>query len=125
MLLAPAALDVVAIIGTIALAAALGRDPNLETTFVLVPIPMARLLLGIADSYSLAGRRRTLAVLSGILASIGWWVAGLLGAAWVATTRGLTPPIRQSIPRRSSRPSSDRQPRRTRTDRSRWTFLPV
>ena len=82
--LAPAAVDAAAIVLTIALALAVGRDPNLETTFVLVPIPMARVLLGIADTYSLTGSRRTWAVFAGILASIGWWIVALIAAAWVA-----------------------------------------
>jgi hypothetical protein len=81
---APAAVDAAAIALTIALAMAVGRDPNLETTFVLVPIPMARVLLGIADSYALTGSRRTWAVFAGILASIGWWIVALIAAAWVA-----------------------------------------
>ena len=85
VLLAPAALDALAIVLTVALAASLGRDPNLETTFVLVPIPMARMLLGLADSYELTGSRRTGAVFVGIVASIGWWIVALIAAAWVAT----------------------------------------
>src|SRR3954451_20533984 len=85
VLFAPAAVDAVAIVLTVLLALSVGREPNLETTFVLVPIPMARMLLGLADSYALTGSRRTAAVLTGIVASIGWWIAGLLAAAWVAT----------------------------------------
>jgi hypothetical protein len=84
VLAAPAAVDAAAIALTIALAMAVGRDPNLETTFVLVPIPMARVLLGIADTYALTGSRRTWAVFAGILASIGWWMVALIAAAWVA-----------------------------------------
>lgn len=82
--LAPAAVDAAAIALTILLAAMVGRDPNLETTFVLVPVPMARVLLGIADAYSLTGSRRTGAVFAGILLSIGWWIVALIAAAWVA-----------------------------------------
>ncbi len=37
VLLAPAAVDAIAIVLTVALALSLGRDPNLETTFALVP----------------------------------------------------------------------------------------
>jgi hypothetical protein len=85
VVVAPAAVDVGAIVLTIALALAVGRDPNLETTFVLVPIPLARVLLGIADAYSLTGSRRTWAVFAGILASIAWWILALIAAAWVAT----------------------------------------
>ena len=84
VLVAPAAVDAIAIVLTVALAVSLGRDPNLETTFVLVPIPMARMLLGLADSYALTGSRRTWAVFTGIVASIGWWIVGLVAAAWVA-----------------------------------------
>jgi len=84
VLLAPAAVDAAAIVLTVLLAVSLGRDPNLETTFVLVPIPMARMLLGLADRYELTGLRRTCAVFAGIVASIGWWIAALLAAAWVA-----------------------------------------
>jgi hypothetical protein len=84
VLLAPAALDAVAIVLTVLLAMSLGRDPNLETTFVLVPVPMARMLLGLADRYELAGTKRAIAVLAGIVASIGWWIAALIAAAWVA-----------------------------------------
>src|SRR3954462_623901 len=83
VLFAPAAVDAAAIVLTVLLAVSLGRDPNLETTFVLVPIPMARMLLGVADRYELTGSRRTLAVFAGIVASIGWWIVGLLAAAWV------------------------------------------
>ena len=85
VLIAPAALDAVAIVLTVVLAWSLGRDPNLETTFVLVPIPMARMLLGLADTYELTGSRRRGAVLVGILASIGWWIVALVAAAWVAS----------------------------------------
>ena len=85
MLVAPAAVDAIAIVLTVGLALSLGREPNLETTFVLVPIPMARMLLGLADSYALTGTRRTAAVFTGIVASIGWWIVGLIAAAWVAT----------------------------------------
>jgi hypothetical protein len=85
VLIAPAAVDAIAIVLTIGLALSVGREPNLETTFVLVPIPMARMLLGLADSYALTGSRRTAAVLTGIVASIGWWIVGLVAAAWVAT----------------------------------------
>jgi hypothetical protein len=85
VLIAPAAVDAIAIVLTVALATSLGREPNLETTFVLVPIPMARMLLGLADSYALTGSRRTAAVFTGIVASIGWWIVGLMAAAWVAT----------------------------------------
>jgi hypothetical protein len=85
VVVAPAAVDAAAIALTIALALAVGRDPNLETTFVLVPIPMARVLLGIADAYALTGSRRTWAVFAGILASIAWWIVALIAAAWVAT----------------------------------------
>ena len=81
---APAAVDALAIALTVALAVSLGRDPNLETTFVLVPIPMARVLLGLADSYALTGTKRTVAVMAGIVASIGWWIVALIAAAWVA-----------------------------------------
>jgi hypothetical protein len=84
VLFAPAAVDGAAIALTVLLAMSLGRDPNLETTFLLVPIPMARVLLGLADSYSLTGSRRTWAVFVGIVASIGWWIVALLAAAWVA-----------------------------------------
>ena len=84
VIVAPAAVDAIAIALTVALALSLGREPNLETTFVLVPIPMARMLLGLADSYALTGTRRTLAVFTGIVASIGWWIVALLAAAWVA-----------------------------------------
>ena len=84
VLLAPAAVDAIAIVLTVALALSLGRDPNLETTFALVPVPVARILLGLADSYSLTGLRRLTALCAGILASVGWWVLGLLAAAWVA-----------------------------------------
>src|SRR3954451_20429244 len=84
VLLAPAGVGAAAIVLTILLALSLGRDPNLETTFVLVPIPMARMLLGLADSYELTGPRRTWAVFAGIVASIGWWIVALLAAAWVA-----------------------------------------
>ena len=84
VLAAPAAVDAMAIALTVAFATALGREPNLETTFVLVPIPMARVLLGLADSYALTGSRRTVAVFTGVVASIGWWIVGLLAAAWVA-----------------------------------------
>jgi len=83
--LVPAAVDALAIVLTIALAMAVGRDPNLETTFVLVPIPMARALLGVADAYSLTGSRRTWTVFAGIVASIAWWIVALIAAAWVAT----------------------------------------
>ena len=85
LLLAPVAVDALAIVLTVALALALGRDPNLETTFALVPIPMARVLLGLADSYELTGTKRRVAVLTGIVMSIGWWIVGLVAAAWVAT----------------------------------------
>lgn len=85
VVLAPAAVDFAAIVLTVLLAVSLGRDPNLETTFLLVPVPMARVLLGLADTYSLSGSKRTAAVLAGILASIGWWIIALLAAAWVAT----------------------------------------
>ena len=84
VLAAPAAVDAIAVALTIALAVALGRDPNLETTFILVPVPMARVLLGVADSYSLTGARRRCAVATGVVASIGWWIVGLLAAAWCA-----------------------------------------
>jgi len=84
VLLAPAALDAAAIVLTVALAGAVGRDPNLETTFVLVAVPLARMLLGLADSYELTGSRRTWAVLAGIVASLGWWIVGLVAAAWMA-----------------------------------------
>jgi hypothetical protein len=85
VVLAPAAVDFAAIVLTVLLAMSLGRDPNLETTFLLVPVPMARVLLGLADTYSLSGSKRTCAVFAGILASIGWWIVALLAAAWVAT----------------------------------------
>ena len=85
VLLAPAAVDAVAITLTVVLALSLGREPNLETTFVLVPIPMARMLLGLADSYELSGPRRTWAVFAGIVASIGWWIVALVAAAWWTT----------------------------------------
>ena len=84
LLLAPAAVDAAAIVLTVLLAASLGREPNLETTFLLVPVPMARVLLGLADRYELRGTKRTWAVFAGILASIGWWIVALLAAAWVA-----------------------------------------
>jgi hypothetical protein len=84
VLFAPAAVDAAAIALTVLLALSLGRDPNLETTFVLVPIPMARMLLGLVDRYELTGSRRTWAVFAGIVASIGWWIVALLAAAWVA-----------------------------------------
>jgi hypothetical protein len=84
VLFAPAAVDAAAIVLTVLLAVSLGREPNLETTFVLVPIPMARMLLGVADRYELTGSRRTCAVFAGILASIGWWIVALVAAAWVA-----------------------------------------
>jgi hypothetical protein len=84
VVLAPAGVDAVAIALTIALALSVGRDPNLETTFLLVPVPMAVTLLRVADAYELRGRRRRWIVLAGIYASIGWWIAGLLAAAWVA-----------------------------------------
>ena len=84
VLLAPAAVDAAAIVLTVLLALSVGREPNLETTFVLVPIPMARILLGLADRYELTGTRRTCAVFAGIVASIGWWIVALLAAAWVA-----------------------------------------
>lgn len=84
VLIAPAAVDAIAIVLTVALALSVGREPNLETTFVLVPIPMARMLLGLADSYALTGPRRTIAVFTGIVASIGWWIVALIAAAWVA-----------------------------------------
>lgn len=84
VLVAPAALDAIAIALTVALALSLGREPNLETTFVLVPIPMAQMLLRLADTYALTGTRRVGAVLAGILASIGWWIVALIAAAWVA-----------------------------------------
>jgi hypothetical protein len=84
VLIAPAAVDAAAIVLTVALALSLGREPNLETTFVLVPIPMARMLLGLADSYALTGSKRTWAVFAGIVASIGWWIVALAAAAWVA-----------------------------------------
>src|SRR3712207_9009636 len=89
VIVAPAAVDAIAIVLTVALALSLGREPNLETTFVLVPIPMARMLLGLADSYALTGARRRLAVLAGILMSIGWWIVALIAAAWVATLAAL------------------------------------
>src|SRR3712207_3628398 len=85
VLLAPAAVDAAAIVLTVALALSLGREPNLETTFLLVPVPMARVLLGLADRYELTGTKRTWAVFAGILASIGWWIVALIAAAWVAT----------------------------------------
>lgn len=84
VLFAPAAVDAIAIVLTVALALSLGREPNLETTFVLVPIPMARMLLGLADTYALTGAGRRLAVLAGIVLSIGWWIVALIVAAWVA-----------------------------------------
>jgi len=85
VLFAPALVDAIAIVLTVALAKAFGRDPNLETTFVLVALPMARTLLGLADAYDLTGSRRTWAVFGGILASLVWWIVGLVAAAWVAT----------------------------------------
>lgn len=84
VLLAPAAVDAAAIVLTVLLAVSLGREPNLETTFLLVPVPMARVLLGLADQYELSGTKRTWAVFAGILASIGWWIVALIAAAWVA-----------------------------------------
>jgi hypothetical protein len=84
VLVAPAAVDAIAIALTVVLALSLGRDPNLETTFVLVPIPMAHMLLRLVDAYALTGSRRTLAVLTGIVASIGWWIVALIAAAWAA-----------------------------------------
>jgi hypothetical protein len=85
VLVAPALVDAIAIVLTVALAKAFGRDPNLETTFVLVAVPMARTLLGLADAYELSGSRRTWVVFGGIVASLVWWVVGLIAAAWVAT----------------------------------------
>lgn len=88
VLFAPAALDALAIVLTVAMAMSLGREPNLETTFVLVPIPMARMLLGLADAYELTGSRRTGLVFVGIVASIAWWIVALVAAAWWATLAG-------------------------------------
>jgi hypothetical protein len=89
VLIAPAAVDAAAIALTVLLAVTLGREPNLETTFVLVPIPMARMLLGLADSYELTGSRRTWIVFAGIVASIGWWIVALIAAAWFAALAAL------------------------------------
>ena len=106
----------------VALALSLGRDPNLETTFALVPVPVARILLELADSYSLTGLRRLAALCAGILASVGWWVLGLLAAAWIAALSAswpatprrvlrLLPPHRgrmgQPPPRRRDRPARE------------------
>jgi hypothetical protein len=82
--LAPAALNacVVGLGGVVSWT--LGREPNPETAFLLMPVPLAFVLLRLADDYSLTGRRRRVAVLAGVVASIVWWAVGLLAVAAAA-----------------------------------------
>ena len=84
MLFVPAALNVFIVFGAGLLSLAIGRDPNPETAYLLMPGPLALVLLRMADVYELAGRRRRVAILGGIGAWLGWWFVGLVGIAAAA-----------------------------------------
>ncbi len=84
MLFVPAALNVFIVFGAGLLSLAIGAEPNPETAYVLMPGPLAVVLLRMADIYDLSGRRRRLAVLGGVAAWIGWWVVGVVGIAAAA-----------------------------------------
>ena len=84
MLVVPAFLNVLIVFGAGLLSLAIGREPNPETAYLLMPGPLAVVLLRLADVYELSGRRRRVAILGGIGAWLGWWFVGLGGIAAAA-----------------------------------------
>ena len=84
MLLAPAALNAFVVLGAGLLSIAIGREPNPETAYLLMPGLLAVVLLRLADLYALTGTRRRVAVLGGVVAWLGWWVVGVIALAAAA-----------------------------------------
>jgi hypothetical protein len=84
ILVVPALLNAFVVVGAGLLSLAIGREPNPETAYLLMPGPMALVLLRLADVYELRGTRRRVALLGGVLASLGWWVVGVVGIAAAA-----------------------------------------
>ena len=84
MLVVPALLNAFVVVGAGLLSLALGREPNPETAYLLMPGPLALVLLRLADSYDLRGARRRWAILGGIGSWLAWWIIGVAAIAAAA-----------------------------------------